>query len=154
MKRGRLKSQGTLQRLKQRNVLGDIIVLAADRFGDSNGAVGGALDYHSNASRAWIAARAAIDIGHEVCHSVNAPVTTMRDRFPGVKMLTWFLHTFSVVPVHAFERLWMFLWENGKNLISNSLSVKRFNGLRFPFLICRNRPIALKTGVDNLRATL
>jgi len=53
---------------------------------------------------------------------VNALVTTMRDRFPGVKMLTWFPYTFSVVPVDAFERLWMFLWENGKNLISHLLS--------------------------------
>jgi hypothetical protein len=126
----------------------------SDPFGDPDGAVGGAVNYHSNARRAWIAARAAIDVGHEVCHCVNALVTTMRDRFPGVKMFTWFPYTFSVVPVDAFERLWMFLWENGKNLISNSLSVKRFNRLSFPFLIRRNRPIALKTGVDNLRATL
>ena len=95
----------------------------SDPFGDPDGAVGGAVDYHSNTRWAWIAARAAVDVGHEVCHCVNAPVTTMRDRFPGVKMLAWFLHTFFfVVPVRAFERLWMFLWENGKNLISHSLS--------------------------------
>jgi hypothetical protein len=29
-----------------------------------------------------------------------------------------------------------------------------FNGLRFWILIHRNRPIALKTGIDSLRATL
>ncbi len=29
----------------------------------------------------------------------------------------------------------------------------RFNGLRFRILIYRSRPIALKTGIDNLRAT-
>jgi len=74
----------------------------SDPFGDSDGAVSGAVDYHSNARRAWIAARAAIDVGHEVCHCVNALVTTMRDRFPGVKMLTGFPHTSFVVPVRAF----------------------------------------------------
>jgi hypothetical protein len=31
-------------------------------------------------------------------------------------------HSLFVVPVRAFERLWMFLWENGKNLISHLLS--------------------------------
>jgi len=59
-----------------------------------------------------------------------------------------------VVPICAFERLWMCLWETGKNLISHSLNDKRFNGLRVRFLIHRKRPTALKTGVDNLRATL
>jgi uncharacterized repeat protein (TIGR03803 family) len=49
---------------------------------------------------------------------------------------------------------WMFLWENGKNLISHFIKGQRFNALRLRFLIHRNRPIALKTGVDNLRATL
>lgn len=33
---------------------------------------------------------------------MNAPVTTMRDRLPGVKMLTGFPHTSFVVPVRAF----------------------------------------------------
>jgi hypothetical protein len=27
---------------------------------------------------------------------VNAPVTTMRDRFPGVKMITWFPRTLLI----------------------------------------------------------
>ena len=66
MKRLGLEPQGTLQRLKQSNVLGDIIILAPDRFGDSDGAVGGAVNDHSNTRRAGIPERAAIDVGHEI----------------------------------------------------------------------------------------
>jgi hypothetical protein len=61
-----LKPQGTLQRFKQSKVLGDIIVLAPDRFVDSDGAVGGAVNDHSNTRRAGIPERAAIDVGHEI----------------------------------------------------------------------------------------
>ena len=64
MKRGGLKPQGALQRFQQSNVLGDVIVLVSDPFGDPDGAVGGAVDYHSDARRAWIAARTAINVGH------------------------------------------------------------------------------------------
>jgi hypothetical protein len=116
-----LKPQGTLQRFEQSNVLGDIIVLVSDPFGDSDCAVGGAVNDDSNARRARIPERAAIDVSHEICHCVSELVTTMRDQFPGVKMLTWFPHTF-LVATHAFEHLWMFLCKNGKNLISHSLS--------------------------------
>jgi len=47
----------------------------------------------------------------------------MRDLSSGVKMLAWLpsLHTLSVV-ADALEHLWMFLWKNGTNLISHSLS--------------------------------
>jgi hypothetical protein len=59
-----------LQRLHQGNVLGNIIVLAPDPSGDSNGAVGGAatgaIDYHSNTRRARIPQRTAIDVGYEI----------------------------------------------------------------------------------------
>jgi hypothetical protein len=63
-------------------------------------------------------------------------------------------HSLFVVPVRAFERLWMFLWENGKEFNLPFVKRQRFNGLRLRFLIHRNRSLALKTGVDNLRATL
>ena len=66
MKRLGLEPQGTLQRLQQSHVLGDIIVLVSDPFGDSDGAIRGAVDYHSNARRAGIPERAAIDVGYEV----------------------------------------------------------------------------------------
>jgi hypothetical protein len=55
-----------LQRLKQSHVLGDIIVLVPDPFGNSDGAACGAADYHSYARRAGIPERAAIDVGHEI----------------------------------------------------------------------------------------
>ena len=48
MKRGGLKPQGALKRFQQSNVLGDIIVLMSDPFGDPDGAVGGAVNYYSN----------------------------------------------------------------------------------------------------------
>jgi hypothetical protein len=66
MKRISVKAQGTLQCLKQSNVLGDIIVLVSDPFGDSDCTVGGAVDDHSNTRRAGIPERAAIDEGHEI----------------------------------------------------------------------------------------
>jgi hypothetical protein len=66
VKRLGLEPQGTLQRLKQSNVLGDIIVLAPDPFGDSDRAICGAVNYHSNTRRAGIPERAAIDVGYEV----------------------------------------------------------------------------------------
>jgi hypothetical protein len=55
-----------LQRLKQRNVLGDIIVLVTDPFCDSDGAVCRAVNDHSNTGWAGIPERAAIDVGHEI----------------------------------------------------------------------------------------
>jgi hypothetical protein len=55
-----------LQRLKQSNVLGDIIILAPDPFGDSDRAICGTVNYHSNTRRAGIPERAAIDVGYEV----------------------------------------------------------------------------------------
>ena len=106
MKRLGLKPQGTLQRLKQSNVLGDIIVLAPDTFGDSDRAICGAVNYHSNTGWAGIPERAAIDVGHEILHCGSELVTTMPDVFSGVKMFTWSLHTLLVV-AHAFEHLWM-----------------------------------------------
>jgi hypothetical protein len=59
-----------------------------------------------------------------------------------------------VVLAHAFEQLWLLLWKKGKKLISHSLSDNDSVGCVSSFLIHRNRPIALKTGVDNLQATL
>jgi len=50
----------------QTDVLGDIIVLAPDPFGDSDGAVCGTINYHSNTLRAGIPERAAIDVGHKI----------------------------------------------------------------------------------------
>ncbi len=66
MKRLGLKPQRALQRLKQSHVLGDIIVLVPDPFGNPDGVVCGAADYHSNTGRAGIPERAAIDVGHEI----------------------------------------------------------------------------------------
>jgi len=48
MKRLGFESQSALQCFQQSNVLGDIIVLVSDPFGDPDGAVGGAVNYHSN----------------------------------------------------------------------------------------------------------
>jgi len=70
-------------------------------------------------------------------------------------MLTWFPHTFFIcnagprvrAPVDVPVGKW-------KGLDLQFIKRQRFNGLRFPFLVHRNWPIALKTGVDNLRATL
>jgi hypothetical protein len=55
-----------LQRFQQGKVLGNIVVLAPDALGDSDGAVRGAVHHHSNTRRAGIPERAAIDVGHEV----------------------------------------------------------------------------------------
>jgi hypothetical protein len=51
------------------------------------------------------------------------------------------------VPVNA-------LWRKGTEFDLRFINRQRFNQLRFRFLIHRNRPVALKTGVDNPRATL
>ena len=61
-----LEPQGALQRFQQGKVLGNIVVLAPDALGDSDGAVRGAVHHHSNTRRAGIPERAAIDVGHEV----------------------------------------------------------------------------------------
>jgi hypothetical protein len=60
------KPQGALQRLKQGNVFGNIIVLAPDPFRDSDGAVRRTINHDSNTGWAGIPERAAIDIGHEI----------------------------------------------------------------------------------------
>jgi len=63
-------------------------------------------------------------------------------------------HSLFVVPVRAFEA--PVDVPVGKRREFNLPFVKRqrCNGLRLRFLIHRNRSLALKTGVDNLRATL
>ncbi|MGA7847491.1 MAG: hypothetical protein WCA13_00180 [Terriglobales bacterium] len=66
MKRFGLEPQGTLQRFHQSNVLGNIIVLVSDPFGDSDCAVSGAVDYDANARWAGISERAAVDVCHEI----------------------------------------------------------------------------------------
>jgi hypothetical protein len=55
-----------LQRLQQRNILGDIIVLVPDPSCDSDFAVGRAINDQSNTGWAGIPERAAIDVGHEI----------------------------------------------------------------------------------------
>src|ERR1035441_4901683 len=66
VKRISVKAQGTLQCLKQSNVLGDIIVVGSALFADSDSTVGVAVDDPSNTRRAGIPERAAIDEGHEI----------------------------------------------------------------------------------------
>ena len=66
VKRPSPKPQGALQCLQQRQVLGDVIVLMSDPFGDPDGAVCGAVNYHPNTRRAGIPERAAIDVGYEI----------------------------------------------------------------------------------------
>ena len=50
--------------------------------------------------------------------------------------------------------LWMLLWKNGLNLINHSLNENDSMGCVSGFGSVSNRVIALKTGVDILRATL
>jgi len=66
MKRFGLESQSTMQGFKQRNILGDIVILAADPSGDSDPAALGTVDHHPNAGRPRIPQRAAIHIGYEI----------------------------------------------------------------------------------------
>jgi len=66
VKRLGLKPQRTLQRFQQSNVLGDIIVLVPDPFGDSDRAVGGTVHYHANTRWPGVSERAAVDVGHEI----------------------------------------------------------------------------------------
>ena len=49
-------------------VLGDIIVLVSDPFGDPDSAVGGSVNHDSNTRWAWIPERATVDVSHEVRH--------------------------------------------------------------------------------------
>jgi hypothetical protein len=44
--------------------------------------------------------------------------------------------------------------EKWKRTIPPFIKRRRFNGLRFQFLMLRNHPIAPKKGIDNLQATL
>jgi len=46
------------------------------------------------------------------------------------------------------------LWRKGKEFDLPFVNRSRFNGLRLWFLIHRKQPFALKTGADNLQATL
>ena len=83
----------------------------------------------------------------------------MPDVSSGVKI---FYLIFYLIPAHtpcgscprAFEHLWMLLCKNGRKLISHSLSDNDSMGCVSGFGSVSNRVIALKTGVDNLRAAL
>ena len=58
------------------------------------------------------------------------------------------------VPARAFEEPVDVPVGKWKEFDLPFIKRQRFKGLRLRFLIHRNPPIALKTGVDNLRATL
>jgi hypothetical protein len=66
----------------------------------------------------------------------------MRDRFACVKMRRG-----TAAPVDVAVQKW-------KEFNLPSIKQQRFNGLNLRFLIEPNLPIALKMGVDNLRANL
>jgi len=70
VQRSGLEPQGALQRFQQSHILGHVIVLAPDPFGDSDSAVRRSADNHSNSRRARIPKRAAIDVGHKIRHCV------------------------------------------------------------------------------------
>src|ERR1035437_7180952 len=81
------------------------------------------------------------------------PVPTMPDVPSGVKMLARFLQTPCKflprlpAPVDVPVQKW-------KELNPPFIKRQRLKELRFRLLLHLTRPIALKTGVDNLRATL
>ena len=77
----------------------------------------------------------------------------MRDLFPGVKMLTWFLHKFLGI-ARAFERPVDVSVDKWKEINLPFTKQQQFNGLRFCILIQRNRLIAPKKGIDNSPANL
>lgn len=55
---------GALQGFHERDVLGDVVILAANPFRDADRAAGAAVDHHSNARRPGIPQAPAIDVGH------------------------------------------------------------------------------------------
>ena len=59
----------TLQGLKQGDVFGDVVVLAADPARDADGAAIASLDHNPNARRPRVSQRTAIHVGYEVRHS-------------------------------------------------------------------------------------
>ena len=120
MKRGGLKPQGALQRFQKSNVLGDIIVLVSDPFGDPDCAVGGTVNYDSDTRWTRIPERAAIDVSHEVRHCVVIWYQPCLTYFPALRCLPDSCARSLVACI--FEHLWKFLCKNGKNLISHSLS--------------------------------
>jgi hypothetical protein len=61
----RLLSDGELQGFHEGDILGYIVILMADPFGDADGAAFAAVDDHSNTRWPWIAQGTTIHIGHE-----------------------------------------------------------------------------------------
>ena len=61
-----LQGQSALQRLHQSGVLGDVIVLVADPFSNSDLAALASVDHDPNAGWPRISQRAAIYVGHEI----------------------------------------------------------------------------------------
>ena len=58
------ESYSALQSFQQRNVFGNIVVLMPDPFGDSNSAMLGTVNDHSNARRPRVPQGATIHVGH------------------------------------------------------------------------------------------
>jgi len=58
-------SDGKLQGFHESDVLGYVVILMADPFGDADGATLAAIDDHSNTGWPWIAQGTTVHIGHE-----------------------------------------------------------------------------------------
>jgi len=66
MQRPCLEGLSALQGLEESDILGYVIVLAANPAGDTDGAAVGTLDYDANTGRPWVPQRSAIHVGYEV----------------------------------------------------------------------------------------
>ena len=82
-----LQGDGTLQGFQEGEILGDVVILAADPLGDSDLAAMRIVDDYPNTGRSGIAQRPAIDVSHQIRHWY---VTKMLKKKDLVKPLSWF----------------------------------------------------------------
>jgi len=135
-----LRSQGqsTLQGFKQGNILGYVVILAPNPFGDSDLACLSTLNDHPNAGRPRISQRAAIHVGYEIWHSVSLLQPTCDGLFSESSYLR-----------ARFPRNCARLCGKQAQLDARFSKHARFNALHFS--VCRwpEDDIASKRGIDN-----
>ena len=81
-----------MQSFQQRDVLSHVVVLPADRLGNSGAASRRVFHDDSNPGGTRTAMRASVDVGYEMAHVIfSAPDNTMRENGRPRKRFPWFV---------------------------------------------------------------
>ena len=143
MQRFGVKRESALQGFHQRDVLGDVVILMANPFGDPDGAAGAAINDHPNAGRARVSLGSPIDISYQFGDHSSSTISKMRRERDRVKMIIGFGVDFCFILVNVQDSVQI------ESFVTNEIPNKRlYNKLPFPFFTAARLSVAPIVCVD------